>query len=500
MNACPYCGQSVAPSDMTCPACGSPLAGFGLPERTLLEDGKIQLEGVLGQGGFGITYSARSVALGIPVAVKEFFPEGSTRRGTQLVPPTTLMGQGFGETKDRFLEEAQLLARFQHPGVVRVYDAFRENNTAYLVMERLEGETLLARLTRVGTLPPREVETLALEVLDALLTVHVAGLLHRDLKPDNVFLTTDGRTVLIDFGSARGFTSTKTVQHTRLVTPGYAAPEQYASSARFGPYTDLYGLAATLFHAATGQMPPSATDRFIGTPLPELPADLSAGLRTAILHGLRLNVTERPQNVRDFLWMIQSANQTVRDGSSRPASDSPASSSPASSSTASSRTDSPKTVRVDTILPPSTLGPRPSGPRTPVLKPSNSGPRVPPHAERVIYRAGNVILTNHYLTVGAETVPLSQFSRVDLERSFSPSAQIGSYGCVGCLGVLLLLVVPPFGTFLIVISVIAAFVSRVAQRDVYHVSLRGPQGRVRVMSTADKSEAEALLQELVKIV
>ncbi len=488
MNACPYCGQSVAPSDMTCPACGSPLAGFGLPERTLLEDGKIRLEGVLGQGGFGITYSARSVALGIPVAVKEFFPEGSTRRGTQLVPPTTLMGQGFGETKDRFLEEAQLLARFQHPGVVRVYDAFSENNTAYLVMERLEGETLLSRLTRVGKLPPREVESLALEILDALLAVHLAGLLHRDLKPDNVFLTMDGRAVLIDFGSARGFTSTKTVQHTRLVTPGYAAPEQYASSARFGPYTDLYGLAATLFHAATGQMPPSATDRFIGTPLPELPPGLSAGLRTAIEHGLRLNVTERPQSVRDFLWMIQSASQPKRNSGS---------SSPASNHTASSRTDPIKTVRVDTILPP---GPKPSGPRTPVPKPSGSGPRVPPNAERVLYRAGNVILTTHYLTVGAETVPLSEFSRVDLERSFSQSAQIGSYGCVGCLGVMMLLMVPPFGTFLIVISVIAAFVSRVAQREVYHVSLRGPQGRVRVMSTADKSEAEALLQELVKIV
>ncbi len=490
MNACPYCGQSVAPSDMTCPACGSPLAGFGLPERTLLEDGKIQLEGVLGQGGFGITYSARSVALGIPVAVKEFFPEGSTRRGTQLVPPTTLMGQGFGETKDRFLEEAQLLARFQHPGVVRVYDAFSENNTAYLVMERLEGETLLSRLTRVGKLPPREVEALALEILDALLAVHLAGLLHRDLKPDNVFLTMDGRAVLIDFGSARGFTSTKTVQHTRLVTPGYAAPEQYASSARFGPYTDLYGLAATLFHSATGQMPPSATDRFIGTPLPELPPGLSAGLGTAIEHGLRLNVTERPQSVRDFLWMIQSSSQTVRNGST----------STALSSPASSRADPIKTVRVDTILPPSTLGPRPSGPRTPVPKPSSAGPRVPPNAERVIYRAGNVILTTHYLTVGAETVPLSQFSRVDLERSFSPSAQMGSYGCVGCFGLMMLLVIPPFGAFLIVISVVAAFISRVARREVYHVSLRGPQGRVRVMGTSDKSEAEALLQELVKIV
>jgi serine/threonine-protein kinase len=488
---------------MTCPACGSPLGGFGLPENALLEDGKIRLEGVLGQGGFGITYSARSVALGIPVAVKEFFPEGSTRRGTQLVPPTTLMGQGFVETKDRFLEEARLLARFQHPGVVRVYDAFSENNTAYLVMERLKGETLLSRLTRVGTLPPREVESLALELLDALEAVHGAGLLHRDLKPDNVFLTPDARAVLIDFGSARGFTSTKTVQHTRLVTPGYAAPEQYASSARFGPYTDLYGLSATLFHAATGEMPPSATDRFVGTLLPPLPPDLGSGLRMAIGLGLRLNVSERPQSVHDFLETIRGSGETVHDtggpmhSPNRPVRGT--GSSPA------------KTVRVDAILPPaSSSSPRAPGPSTPGSSTPGSrtqgsslsgpNPRVNPQAERVLYRSGNVILTTHFLTIGAETVPLRQFSRVDLERSFSQSSQIGSYGCMGCMGVMFLLFIPPVGAFLIVVSVLAAFISRVAQREVYHVSLRGPRGRVRVMSTADKAEAEALLKELTKIV
>lgn len=462
MNACPFCGQSVAPSDTTCSACGSPLGGFVLPENALLEDGKIRLERVLGQGGFGITYAAVSVALGIPVAVKEFFPEGSTRRGTQLVPPTTLLGQGFHETKTRFLEEARLLARFQHPGVVRVFDAFSENNTAYLVMERLEGETLGSRLARVGTLPSSEIESLSLELLDALQAVHDAGLLHRDLKPDNVFLSSSARAVLIDFGSARGYSGTKTVQHTRLVTPGYAAPEQYASSARFGPYTDLYGLAATLFHAASGQMPPSATDRFVGTPLPALPTSLSPGLRAAIEQGLRLNVSERPQSVREFLGMIRDApTRGPRDG---------------------------KTVRVDAILPPS--GPKSSGAR----------PRAEPEAERVIYRSGNVILTTHFVTLGAETVPLSAFSRVDLERSFSQSGQIGNYGCLGCLGVGLLLLLPPLGALLIVVSVIASFVSRVARREVFHVSLRGPNGRVRVMSTTDKREAEALLQELVKLV
>lgn len=530
MNACPYCGQSVAPDDLTCSACGSPLGGFVLPQDALLADGKLRLERVLGQGGFGITYAAVSVALGIPVAVKEFFPEGSTRRGTQLVPPTTLLGQGFTETMNRFLEEAQLLARFQHPGVVRVYDAFSENNTAYLVMEKLDGETLGARLSRVGTLPSGEIESLALELLDALAAVHDAGLLHRDLKPDNLFLRPDGHAVLIDFGSARGFSGSKTVQHTRLVTPGYAAPEQYASSARFGPYTDLYGLAATLFHTATGQMPPSATDRFIGAPLPALPTSLGAGLRAAIERGLTLSVAERPQTVAAFVGMIRgsSANNSVSvigpmleekrrwyrqllwiarqrgykegwvshrysdkfnewpmDGmKSLPPE--PAMADVLDFVKASKPQFLPKTVQ----LPPSASQSQSGQSRS-----SQAA-----SAERVIYRSGNVILTTRYLTIGTETVPLLRFSRVDLERSFSQSAQLGSYGCLGCTGVLLLMVFPPVGAFLIVFSVIAAFISRVARNEVFHVSLRGPQGRVRVMSTNDKREAEALLEELVKLV
>ena len=505
-----------------------------LPENALLVEGKIRLEGVLGQGGFGITYSAVSVALGIPVAVKEFFPEGSTRRGSQLVPPTTLLGQGFIETKDRFLEEARLLARFQHPGVVRVYDAFSENNTAYLVMEKLEGETLGTRLLRVRTLPSREIEALALELLDALSAVHGAGLLHRDLKPDNVFLRPDGRAVLIDFGSARGFSGSKTVQHTRMVTPGYAAPEQYASSARFGPYTDLYGLAATLFHAATGQMPPSATDRFIGTALPALPSSLSAGLRTAIERGLTLNVSERPQTVADFIRLIGGANSGRRVSVIEPMLEEQRRWYRQLSWIAiqrgykegwvshrysdkfgewpmdSMKLQPPEPAMADVLAFTKTaLPPRAAPLPSPASRSwtnqsgvnhSGANQSGPASAERVIYRAGNVILTTRYLTIGADTVPLLQFSRVDLERSFSQSSQLGSYGCLGCLGVLLLMVFPPAGVFLIVVSLISAFVSRVARGEVFHVSLRGPQGRVRVMSTNDKKEAEALLEELVKLV
>ncbi len=461
MNTCPFCGSVVAPSDVTCAACGSPLSGFGLPENTLLSDGKIRLERVLGQGGFGITYAARSTALGIPVAVKEFFPEGSTRRGRLLVPPTTLLGQGFQETKTRFLDEARLLARFHHRGLVRVYDVFEDNNTAYLVMEKLEGETLGENLLRAGPLGAQQAERLALELLDALSTVHDAGLLHRDLKPDNVFLTRDGRTVLIDFGSARTF-STRTVQHTRLVTPGYAAPEQYASSAKFGPYTDLYGLSATLFHAVTGQAPPTATDRFVGIPLPSLPDTLSSGLRTAIERGLALAVAERPQTVTDFLRLVRGAEVA-------------------------------RTVRADDILPPVRS--------KAASKPRAGSARAEPEVERVLYRAANTILTTHYVTLNQTTVPLSHFTRVDLEREMiRPGAnQAGNFGCLGCLGVLLL-PIPVVGIPMILLAVLGSFITRVGGREVYHVTLRNLRERWRVMSTSDRQEAENLLRELTKLI
>jgi serine/threonine-protein kinase len=462
MNACPFCGSAVAPSDVTCDACGSPLSGFGLPENALLSDGKIQLERVLGQGGFGITYAARSTALGIPVAVKEFFPEGSTRRGTLLVPPTTLLGQGFQETKTRFLDEARLLAQFHHRGVVRVYDVFEDNNTAYLVMEKLEGETLGENLLRAGPLGAQQAERLALELLDALSAVHDAGLLHRDLKPDNVFLTRDGRTVLIDFGSARTFTTAQTMQHTRLVTPGYAAPEQYASSAKFGPYTDLYGLAATLYHAVTGQAPPTATDRFVGINLPPLPNTLSGGLRAAIERGMALPVAERPQTVTDFLRLVRGS-------------------------------DNAKTVRVDDILPPV----RSRG----ASKPRVDAARAEPEVERVLYRAANTILTTHYVTLNQETAPLSRFTRVDLEREMiRPGAnQAGNFGCLGCLGVLLL-PIPVVGIPMILMAILGSFITRVGGREVYHVTLRSLRERWRVMSTSDRQEAENLLKELTKLI
>jgi serine/threonine-protein kinase len=302
MDSCPYCAATITSSRQTCPNCGANLKGFQLETGTTL--GKYQIEKVLGQGGFGITYQARDTVLQRQVAVKELFPDGSTRQNLGLIPPNSLGISGFLEAKTRFLTEARTLAQFNHPGIVRVFEVFEANNTAYLVMEALTGETLGTKIARAKKLPEETVKKLALELCDALSVVHGVGLLHRDIKPDNIFLTSNARVVLIDFGSARSFRASERTRHTQLVTPGYAAPEQYASDAKFGEYTDVYGVAASLYHALTGTQPPSAGDMFAGTKLKPISSNVSASLRSGIEQGLKAHIDERPQNAKTLKIII----------------------------------------------------------------------------------------------------------------------------------------------------------------------------------------------------
>jgi serine/threonine protein kinase len=315
---CPICQTPLESEAHICPSCGFDLevAHTTLPLPSTLHEGRYALERLLGQGGFGLTYRARDTLLNRNVALKEFFPEGSSRATKRVRPPKLLGALGFAESRQTFLEEAGTLAQFSHPGIVRVWDAFSENDTAYMVMELLEGQTLEERIRQQGKLNHREVLDLALHLLDALEGVHAAGMLHRDIKPDNIFLCSDGsvhgRIVLIDFGSARAFAQGQTTTVTRLVTQGYAPPEQYASKAKFGPYTDFYALGATLFHALSSELAPSAPDRMMGTSLPSLHGDtLPLGMRDqalplerAIVQALALRVEERPQNVAEFKALL----------------------------------------------------------------------------------------------------------------------------------------------------------------------------------------------------
>jgi serine/threonine protein kinase len=302
MLVCPYCNHKNPKGTEICVNCAAPLTSDTLLSGTVL--GTYRLDRVLGQGGFGITYRAFDSRLGRAVAIKEFFPNGSTRYGSSVKAPSLLNAQGFMEARQKFLEEARTLAQFNHPSIVRVFDVFEANNTAYLVMEALEGETLGSRLERQTKLEERQIIEIADRLCQALEVVHHSGLLHRDIKPDNIFLTNDSRVVLIDFGSARTFTSSRTMRHTQMVTPQYAAPEQYASEARFGAFTDIYGLSATLYHSLTGQLPPSAADLFAGFAKPLALNVSKSSLHKAIELGLRPKVDDRPSSVRDFARII----------------------------------------------------------------------------------------------------------------------------------------------------------------------------------------------------
>jgi serine/threonine protein kinase len=276
-----------------------------LPAGTKLAGGRFVLRSVLGRGGFGITYAAYDHRLERSVAVKELFPMPAFRRGLDVVTPMH-SAELFAEAKARFLREASVLARFSHPGIVRVYEVGEENNTAYLVMELLDGRSLATLQMARGGAPfvEADVVRVASSCGQALTVVHRAGVLHRDLNPSNVVITLDGRAVLVDFGLAREFRTDVSGSMTRLVTPGYAPPEQYLGQGTFGPASDVYGLAATLYKLVTGVAPVAALDRQAGVPLPpprRLNPAVGRTVSDAVMDGLELAAAHRPATMNEFL-------------------------------------------------------------------------------------------------------------------------------------------------------------------------------------------------------
>ena len=273
--------------------------------------GRYEILGVLGQGGFGITYRARDTQLSREVAIKEYLPVApAIRQGASTVlPRSTDVADDFVWGRERFIAEGRTLASLHDaPAIVRVFDFLEENGTAYIVMELLRGETLDSKLKRQGPQSFAEIDAILWPLLDGLQHVHAAGFLHRDIKPANILLSAAGRPTLIDFGASRAAMAGRTAAMTAVFTPGYAAAEQF-TSAKQGPWTDIYGLSATLYCAITGHPPPSAFDRMLDDayePLGERrPRGFPRPLLVGIDAGLAVRAADRPQSIAAWRPILQ---------------------------------------------------------------------------------------------------------------------------------------------------------------------------------------------------
>ena len=329
---CIYClRESDVSAGSVCPHCGhivgsQPDLNHQLKPMTILR-GKYLIGDVLGEGGFGITYIGIDLNLEIRIAIKEFYPNGfATRESASTSTLTIYSGQHeqvVYKWRDNFMKEARSLAKCAHlPGVVGVRDFFEENNTAYLVMEYIEGVTLKNHAqTKNGKIPASELLPSIEPVFTALGEVHKQGLIHRDISPDNIMLLSGGKMKLLDFGAAREYAADEKSLSVML-KPGYAPEEQYRSKGNQGPWSDIYALAGTIYKCLTGITPPEAMERMRQDELRSpnsVGAGLTAGQEQALMKALAVRAEDRYQTMEEFrrdLYVDRNVSHSVQSAQS----------------------------------------------------------------------------------------------------------------------------------------------------------------------------------------
>ena len=310
LTVCPHCGYAQ----------GTPAReAYHLPPETIL-NGRYLVGRVLGFGGFGTTYIAWDLVLEKKVAIKEYMPSDFATRApgeTQLSVYDGELGEQFEAGLKSFIDESRRLAKFNHEdGIVHIFDSFLENGTAYIVMEYLEGKTLKELLKeRGGKIPYEEAVGYILPVLKSLDAVHQTGIIHRDIAPDNIFLTNDGKVKLIDFGASRYATTLHSKSLSVILKQGYAPEEQYRSHGEQGPWSDVYAVCATLYRAITGVVPEDALERCANdklVPPSKMGINLPVGVENAILNGLNTKAENRIQSAKELAQALSGEIEVQR--------------------------------------------------------------------------------------------------------------------------------------------------------------------------------------------
>ena len=307
----------LAAGETFCSECGRPYGSvetepFALKPGTIL-DGKYLVGEMLGQGGFGITYIGFDLLLEQKVAIKEYYPMStgmvSRENSTTVVWSSAVMQKsGMEKGFDSFLKEARKMAKLGGiPGVVGVKSVFIQNETAYIVMDFIEGETLLKKLQRGGPMDYSTCISLMTPIMQALAEVHKHGIIHRDISPDNIMVQSDGKLILLDLGAAKDLDiqgKDGNVQSSQMVAKhGFSPVEQYGQAGKIGPWTDVYAMAATIYYCCTGVLPPSATDRMIEDTLTCRPR-LTKEQFDVLAFCMSVLPQKRPQNMDALLQIV----------------------------------------------------------------------------------------------------------------------------------------------------------------------------------------------------
>ena len=317
VRRCMKCMHPLTAGETVCPECGRAYGSanaetFALKPGTILE-GKYLVGEMLGQGGFGITYIGFDLLLEQKVAIKEYYPMSTgmvSREGhSTVVWSSAMMGKtGTQKGFDSFLKEARKMAKLGGiPGVVGVKSVFIQNETAYIVMDFIEGETLLKKLQKNGPMDFDSCVKLMTPIMQALAEVHEHGIIHRDISPDNIMVRPDGKLILLDLGAAKDLDiqgNDGSVQSSQMVAKhGFSPIEQYSKSGKVGPWTDIYAMAATIYYCCTGILPPPATDRTIDDTLACQPL-LTQAQFDILADCMRMRPQDRPQSMDTLLQML----------------------------------------------------------------------------------------------------------------------------------------------------------------------------------------------------